>query len=244
MNMSAARHSVDEAAVPARCRTCTSRQHGFCSDLTVGELHRLSPHVSRRRADAASQVLSQGLANTSYVHLLDGVVKLTALVRDGTEQIVGLRFAGDFLGQRFARDVGFTAAAATDVEYCRVSKPALDALADQSTRIAHRMHRWVATELDETRGLMLALAQRDARQKVAGLLYRISQRQSPAALRTTLDLPLSRSEMGNYLGITVETVSRQLSRLKREGLISIERKTLVTIEDMGRLAAAANISGQ
>lgn len=244
MNMLAPREPVREAVEPARCRSCASRRQGLCSELTSGELHRLSPHVSRRRADAESQVLTQGMANTSYVHLLSGVVKLTTVLRNGTEQIVGLRFGGDFLGQRFANDVGFTASAATDIEYCRVSKPALDAVADQSTRISHRMHRWVAAELDETRGLMLTLAQRDARQKVAGFLFRIGQRQAPAALRTTMDLPLSRSEMGNYLGLTVETVSRQLSRLKQEGLITIERKTVVTIEDMGRLAAAADINGQ
>lgn len=228
--------------LPLRCRECPSRREGFCADLSATELSKLHPYVIRKRLPAGEEILTQGVANSSYVHVLDGTVKLAAALPDGTEQIVGLRFAGDFIAQRFAREVSYTAEAATDVEYCRVSKAALDALADSNTHVAHLMHRLVAVELQETRELMLTLAQRDARQKVAGLLYRIATRQSPSAVRALIELPLSRAEMGNYLGLTVETVSRQLSRLKQDDLISIERKTRVTIKDMGKLATAANIT--
>lgn len=206
------------------------------------ELVRLHPYVVRKRLPAGEEILSQGVLNSSYVHVLDGTVKLTAELPDGSEQIVGLRFSGDFLGQRFAREVGFTAEAATDVEYCRVSKAAFDALADANTTVAHQMHQWVATELQETRELMLALTQRDARQRVAGLIYRIGHRQTPCASRTRIELPLSRAEMASYLGLTIETISRQLSALKRDGLIAIERKTLITVFDMGKLATAAGIT--
>ena len=137
----------------------------------------------------------------------------------------------------------YTAEAATTVEYCRVPKPELDALADSSRPVAHLMHRLVSAELQETRELMLTLAKRDARQRVAGLLYRIGRRQSPASETARIELPLSRAEIGNYLGLTVETISRQLSALKRAGLVTIERKTLVTIADMERLAEVAGITG-
>lgn len=240
--MTAAVQRIENSDLPIRCRDCFSRRDGFCAGLAPAELARLHPYVVRKRLPAGEQILSQGVLNSSYVHVLDGTVKLTAALPDGTEQIVGLRFSGDFLGQRFASEVGFTAETATDVEYCRVSKTALDALADANTAVAHQMHQWVATELQETRELMLTLTQRDARQRVAGFIYRIGHRQTPCATSTRIELPLSRAEIAGYLGLTIETISRQLSALKRDGLISIERKTRITVFDMGKLATAAGIT--
>lgn len=240
--MAAAAQRIGNEDAPSRCRDCISRKDGFCAGLTGAELTKIHPYVVRKRLPAGEQILTQGIANSSYVHVLDGTVKLTTALEDGSEQIVGLRFSGDFIGQRFAREVSYTAETASSVEYCRVSKAALDALADSNTDIAHLMHRLVSTELEETRELMLTLAQRDARQRVAGLLYRIGQRHWPSMPTARIELPLSRAEIGNYLGLTVETVSRQLSGLKRDGLISIDRKTLVTVRDMGRLAQAAGIT--
>jgi CRP/FNR family transcriptional regulator, anaerobic regulatory protein len=240
--MTATVERIGDERIPARCRGCISRREGFCAGLSAPEISRIHPYVTRKRLPAGEHILRQGAANSSYVQVLDGTVKLTATLDEGGEQIVGLRFPGDFIGQRFARDVSYTAKAATEVEYCRVSKPALDALADSSREVAHLMHRLVSAELDETRQLMLALAQRNARQRVAGLLYRIGKRQSPATQTARLDLPLSRAEIGNYLGLTVETISRQLSALRRDGLIAMERKTLVIVENMSRLAHAAGIT--
>lgn len=240
--MTVAFRRIGSEDIPLRCRECPSRREGFCAGLSASELARLHPYVVRKRLPAGENILTQGVSNSSYVHVLDGTVKLAAALPDGTEQIFGLRFAGDFIAQRFARDVSYTVQAATDVEICRISKPALDALADSNTRVGHLMHELVAAELQETRQLMLVLAQHDASQKVAGFLYRMGMRQSPADVRVVVELPLSRAEMGNYLGLTVETVSRQLSRLKQDGLIAIERKTIVTIENMGKLATAARIT--
>ena len=240
--MAAAIQRIDNADLPLRCRDCMSRRNGFCASLTPLELARLHPYVVRKRLPAGEAVLAANAANTSYVHVLDGTVKLTAALPDGSEQIVGLRFSGDFLGQRFAAELGFTARATTDLEYCRVSRSALDSAADSNIAAAHKMHQWVAAELQESRELMLALTQRDARQRVAWLLHRIGQRRTPCATRTRFELPLSRAEIGNYLGLTVETISRQISALKRDGLISVERKTLITVFDMGMLAAAAGMT--
>jgi CRP/FNR family transcriptional regulator len=240
--MAAAVQRISDEGAPSRCRDCISRREGFCAGLTGAELAKIHPYVVRKRLPAGEQIMTQGVLNSSYVHVLDGTVKLTATLNDGAEQIVGLRFSGDFIGQRFAREVTFTAETATSVEYCRVSKTALDRLADSNTDVAHLMHRLVSTELEETRELMLALSQRDARQRVAGLLYRIGQRQSTSTQVARIELPLSRAEIGSYLGLTVETISRQLGGLKRDGLISIERKTHITINSMGELAIAAGIT--
>ena len=239
--MAVALRLIDNDGLPARCRECPCRRDGFCASLAPGELAKLHPHLVRKKLPAGDAIMQQGEANSFYVHVLQGTVKLASELQDGMEQIVGLRYAGDFLGQRFTQEFGFTAEASSDVELCKVPKASLDALADSSTRVAHLMHRQVASELEETRGWMLSLAQRDARQKVASLLYGIARRQPASAGAVKFELPLSRAEIANYLGLTIETISRQFSLLKRDGIIRIERTTHITIDDMGALAASAGI---
>jgi CRP/FNR family transcriptional regulator, anaerobic regulatory protein len=234
---------VTDELLPERCRDCPSRLNGFCASLSPAELARLHPHLIRKRMPAGETIMSQGVDNAHYYHVVSGTAKLSAVLENGMEQILGLRFTGDFLGQRFASETGFAAEAATDIELCKVPRSALDALADANTHIGHLMHRQVAAELDETRAWVLTIARRDARQRVAGLLHRIARRQPSEATRTHFALPLSRAEIGNYLGLTVETISRQLTALRRDGLIAIERKTHVTVMNMMQLAAAAGISG-
>jgi CRP/FNR family transcriptional regulator len=240
--MASAAQRIGDEDLPGRCRDCISRRDGFCAGLSPAELSKIHPYVVRKRLPAGEQVLTQGVVNSSYVHVLDGTIKLKSTLEDGTDQIVGLRFAGDFIGQRFTREVGYTAETATSVEYCRVAKTALDAVADSNPQVAQIMHRMVSTELEETRELMLILSQRDARQRVAGLLYRIGKRQSPSTQTARIELPLSRAEIANYLGLTVETVSRQFSALKRDGVIAIERNTLVVINNLARLAGVAGFT--
>lgn len=233
---------VNSDLLPERCRECPLRSNGFCSSLSPAELARLHPHLIRKRLQPGEKIISQGVANTYYYHVVSGAAKLSAVLENGTEQILGLRFYGDFLGQRFATEPGFSAEAATEIELCKVPRAALDALADANTHVAHLMHRQVAAELEETREWVLAIAQHDARQRVAGLLHNIARRQPSEKVSARFDLPLSRAEIGNYLGLTAETISRQLTALRRDGLISIERKTRVTVTNMVRLATAAGIS--
>lgn len=233
---------VDADILPERCRECPTRSNGFCASLTPAELARLHPHLIRKRLQPGDTIISQGVSNGHYYHVVSGTAKLSALLPNGTEQILGLRFSGDFLGQRFASEASFTAEAATETELCKVPRAALDALADTNIHVGHLMHRQVVVELEETREWVLAIAQRDARQRVAGLLHRIARRQPSQMAGTRFALPLSRWEIGNYLGLTVETISRQLTALRRDGVIAIERKTDFTVTNMTRLATAAGIS--
>lgn len=232
---------VDSDVLPQRCRECPSRSSGFCANLSAEHLAQLHPHLIRKRQAPGEKIIRQGIPNGHYYHVVAGTAKLSVVLPDGTEQILGLRFPGDFLGQRFARESGFTAEAATDIELCKVPSAALDRLADTITRVGHLMHRQVVAELEETRDWVLAIAQRNARQRVAGLIHRIARRQPCEGSPTRFALPLSRAEIANYLGLTVETISRQLTSLKRDGLIAIEGKTDVTVTDMVRLSTAAGI---
>jgi CRP/FNR family transcriptional regulator len=241
-HMSAALQLVTEPEIPAPCRDCQSRKAGVCASMSNVELTGLRRHVIRRKVAAGDALYNEGSTNSFYASVLSGVVKLTRILKDGHEQIVGLQFANDFLGQRFDGESAVTATAASDVELCKMPKAVVDRLADESRAIARRMHLQAANDLDAARGLMMTLVRKDAHEKVADLIYTIARRQSQSGANdAAFDLPLSRADIASHLGLTIETVSRQLTKLKTGGLIAIERATHLRVPDMKRLAQAAGL---
>ena len=104
--------------IPAVCRSCEARHGGICSALTSAQLAELSKHSSRRKVEAGNEVIGQGESITSYSSILNGVVKLSKVMADGRQQIVGLQFAPDFLGRPFLGESRMSAEAAVDTEIC------------------------------------------------------------------------------------------------------------------------------
>jgi len=115
----------------------------------------------------------------------------------------------------------------------------------RTPNIAHRLLEMTLDELDAAREWMLVLGRKTAREKIASLLSIIARRDASLTANTpridhiVFDLPLTREAMSDYLGLTLETVSRQISALKRDGVISLEGKRRVTVPDMGRLMEEA-----
>ena len=240
--MTVAAKITDQPGFADPCLNCTVRRAGICAAIEPADLAHLRRHVIRRTVRAGSELHAEGTANTSYANILSGVVKLTRVFRDGREQIVGLQFSNDFLGQPFADERGVTAEAATDVEICSIPKGELDRLAHDRPAVSRRMHRQAAADLEEAREWMMTLARKDAREKVANLIYKIARRLGGDA-RPSIDfeLPLSRADIADHLGLTVETVSRQFTKLRSDGIIAITNKTGIRIPDMPRLAHEAGI---
>jgi CRP/FNR family transcriptional regulator len=114
----------------------------------------------------------------------------------------------------------------------------------KTPHIAQRLLEMTLDELDAAREWMLLLGRKTAREKIASLLAIIARRDAMLQLKTmqgrsVFDLPLTREEMADYLGLTLETVSRQISALKRDGVIMLEGKRHVTVTNMDRLLEEA-----
>jgi CRP/FNR family transcriptional regulator, anaerobic regulatory protein len=228
--------------MPMACRTCKARGGGICGAMTDGQLSELSRFTSRRKVDHGSGLLSQGERILSYASVLKGVIKLTKRMSDGRQQIVGLQFAPDFIGRPYAAESALTAEAATDIEICVVSKPALDRMVMRAPELGHRLHNQALVELDEARDWMLTLGRKTALERVASFLHLIATHSvcdDGGTLR--FELPLSRQDIADFLGLTVETVSRQMTKLKQEKVIRIESSRNVTVHDAGSLANVAGI---
>lgn len=242
--MDALRKDIHNSDIPVVCRACEARHGGMCAALTPEQLTELSRHTARRIVQPGSELHGQGERVHSYANVLKGVVKLTKMMSDGRQQIVGLQFAPDFIGRPFSTESALSAEAAVDTEVCAVPKTTLDRLVNNSPDLERRLYSQALLELDEARDWMLTLGRKTAREKVASFLYLIATHIDPERSEVLhFELPLTRQDIGDFLGLTIETVSRQMTKLRQEKVIHVENNRTVTIQDLDRLAEIAGIDG-
>lgn len=209
--------------------------------MTSEQLVVLSRSSSKHRAEPGRELIGDAEETEAYSNVLSGVVKLSKTLSDGRQQIVGLQFAPDFLGRPFRRESTVTAEAATEVDLCSFPRSALERMMAEAPDLEHRLLQQTLKELDQARDWMVMLGRKTAAEKLASFLLMIARNIDPAAPRAkeTFDLPLSRADIADFLGLTIETVSRQLTRLRTEGIVRIENNRRVTITDFGRLETRA-----
>jgi len=240
--MNITKPSRTEADAPAVCRACEGRNGGVCGALTMAQLLELSRHSTRRTIEAGHEMIGQGEPVGNYSNILKGVVKLSKMMSDGRQQIVGLQFAPDFLGRPFMAESTMTAEAATDTDICTFPRALVERMANEIPHMERILHNQSLKELDEARDWMLTLGRKTAQEKVASFLNligtHVGQENTNSA---TFDLPLSRADIADFLGLTIETVSRQMTKLRKDGIIIVENNRHVIVPDCRRLRDAAGI---
>lgn len=231
-----------------RCSVCSIRHHAVCGALTDAELTRLN-QISRRRMFAAGQIIMTDEDQADFfANVVSGVIKLAKTLADGRQQIVGLLFAPDFVGRAYSDQNPYFAEAATDVELCCFPRDSFEAILKDHSGLEHRLFERTLDELDSAREWMVLLGRKTAEEKVASLLLLIARRalmtgcpHSAPASALQFDLPLTRADMADYLGLTIETVSRQITRLRTKGAIKLVDTHNFLVPD---IAALADLSGQ
>ena len=228
---------------PRACQRCNVRHNGICGVLDVAQLHALARHTRLTRHDVGAELFGDETDITSYANVVSGVIKLMKVLEDGRQQVVGLKFANDFIGRVHATSNTLSAEAASDVELCQVPRPILEAMLEHNRTLEQRLMRETLRELDEAREWMVTLGRKSAAERVASFLYLIAVHVRPdlghATAEIEYDLPLTRSDMADFLGLSIETVSRQLTELRRMEIVVIRNKRHVTIPDTERLRQRA-----
>ena len=235
------RQDIHNAAIPVLCASCEVRHKGVCGALQPEQLVALAKVSSKRRAEEGVELVGDSEVIDSYANILSGVVKLTKSLPDGRQQIVGLQFAPDFLGRAFAEQSAFNVEAATEVTLCMFPKSAVDRLLTESADLEKRIFQQTLRELDEARQWMLTLGRKTALEKVASFLLLIARNldpQAPATRSASFTLPMPRADIADFLGLTIETVSRQLTKMSADGLIRLRHRS-VEVPDLGRLKSAS-----
>jgi len=210
---------------PARCGDCPVRNISLCGSLSDEDLLSLNK-IGRRRIVRAGQIVSwEGDPANSFANIVRGVLKVTALTMDGREQIVGLLFPGDFVGQLFSDRVDLTVTAITEADLCTYSRTAFEDLLDMFPSLERLLLKRVLASLNDARDRMLTLGRKTAQERVAGFIDFIAKRLGKNGPNDviTVEIPVSRGEMADYLGLTIETISRQLTRLRAMSIIAFGR---------------------
>jgi CRP/FNR family transcriptional regulator len=240
--MSGERKDIHNSDVPLLCRSCEARHKGMCGVLEPDQLVELARATHKARVEPGSELIGDSTEIRSYANIMRGVVKLTKVLEDGRQQVVGLQFAPDFLGRLYGHENAVAAEAASNVELCVVPRKTLEALVARYPALEHRLMQQTLRELDEARDWMVTLGRKTAQEKVASFLYLIATHADPNAGpagdgegSVAFDLPLTRLDIADFLGLTIETVSRQLTRLRQTDVIRITNTRHVEIPDLARL---------
>ena len=176
-------------------------------------------------------------------HLLEvkeGEVCAYRLLTDGHRHVVSFYFTGDLIGYCCAGSHTFSAQARNKVRIRRIPRQLMNQLIESQPGFARRLLRLASDELSMTREHLLCLAAKSAEARMAVFLLALGRRNGEAGGNPDrIDLPMTRVDIGDYLGLTIETVSRTFSKLKRCGVIALPRTTTVLIRDVEALAQAA-----
>lgn len=178
--------------------------------------------------------------------MIDGVLKLTTSTEDGREQIVGVAYPSDFIGRPFGQTSKASVVALTDARVCVFSRNDFDRFARTHPELEHKLLERTLAELDRTRSWMMLLGRKTAPEKIATFLLEMSERLAEQGCKPLthgpakhFTLPFSRQQVADVLGLTIETVSRQFTKLKAEGVIDLPARRDVAILDRAALVAIA-----
>ncbi|MEM7318274.1 MAG: Crp/Fnr family transcriptional regulator [Pseudomonadota bacterium] len=230
------------------CAGCPIRHRAVCAHCDADELQVLENIKFYRSFEAGQTIIWAGDEMSFVGSVVSGIATLTQTMEDGRTQMVGLLLPSDFVGRPDRRSATYTVAATTDLVMCCFRKKPFESMMARTPHIAHRLLEMTLDELDAAREWMLVLGRKTAREKIASLLSIIARRDGTVAFGATsrpveFDLPLTREAMADYMGLTLETVSRQISALRRDGVIHLEGKRHVTIPDIARLMEEAGDDG-
>lgn len=236
--------NVSTSSMPPNCSDCPIRHRAVCARCEADELVQLEEIKYYRSFEAGQTIIWSGDKMDFVGSVVSGIATLTQTMEDGRTQMVGLLLPSDFVGRPGRDGAAYDVVATTDIVMCCFRKKPFEQLMERTPQVAHRLLEMTLDELDAAREWMLVLGRKTAREKIASLLSIIARRDAslkPKGPVATMvfNLPLTREAMADYLGLTLETVSRQISALKKDGVIELQGKRHVTVPDMGRLMEEA-----
>jgi CRP/FNR family transcriptional regulator len=197
-----------------------------------------------RSFEAGQPVIWAGDQLDFVASVVVGVASLSQTLEDGRTQMTGLMLPSDFLGRPGRSIAAYDVTAVSDLTLCCFRRRPFEGLLESTPHVSQRLLEKTLDELDAAREWMVVLGRKTAREKIASLLAIFAKREAHLNMADTpdglkFDLPLTREAMSNYLGLTLETVSRQISALKRDKIIFLEGNRRVEVPSFAKLVSEA-----
>jgi CRP/FNR family transcriptional regulator len=223
------------------CASCAVRHISVCDAMPETDLARLGAAAIGGIAKPGILFIEEACPATSFFTITSGTARLYKMLPDGRRQIIGFANGGSFLGLAVSDAYAFSAEAIDTVRYCRFPHSRLRALLRDFPPMQSRILEFVSSELAAANEQMLLLGRKTARERVASFLIvrsRIGSSCQPSG--TNFVLPMSRGDIADYLGMTIETVVRTLKKLRDEGIIAVTNTQDVVIRDITLLQRLAD----
>jgi len=215
------------------CSDCAVRLLAICGVLGGDELREFKASGATVKRAAGETIFFEGDPASHVYNLTSGVLRLSKLLPDGRRQIAGFLFPGDFLGITMEDEHAFTAEAITSATLCQFSRARFDGFVDTHPLLERRLYAIAAHELAAARQQLVLLGRKTAAERVASFLLMLDARQRLSCSDDGEDitLPMSRADIADYLGLRIETISRELSALKASRLIRLTTTQTVRLVD-------------
>ena len=209
----------------------------MCSVLTYEELRELSKITTAVELAAGRAVFYEGDENTYLFNVLTGTIRLSKLLPDGRRQVTGFLFPGDCLGLSVADTYAYTAEAVSQASLCRFNRQGLIKMLDQFPKLEHRLLERASSELVEAQTQMVMLGQKTATERISSTFLSLMERIGRGGESgIILELPMTREDLADYAGVSVETVSRCITRLREKGVIDTPDVRSVHVRQLEELA--------
>ncbi len=223
------------------CSNCNMRELCLPIGLNTDEMVKLDQLVgSRRKVLRKGYLYRNGDEFKSLYAIRTGFLKTTVTAADGRDQVTGFQMAGEIIG--FDGIVSdhhqCDAIALEDTEVCVIPFETLQALSREVSALQNHVHKVMNREIVRDHGVMMLLGSMNAEERLAGFLLNLAKRlQARGFSATEFLLRMTREEMGSYLGVKLETVSRTMSRFAEEGVIEVKQRQVRIIDPaaLGRL---------
>ena len=232
--------------IKVACSSCSLRELCMPVGLAPGELQRIDDLVATRRKIKRRETLFRnGEAFTSLYAIRTGVFKTRVTSEDGRDQVTGFQMAGEIIGLDGIVNDQHTcdAVALEDSEVCVMPFERIEELSREVTALQRHVHQIMSREIVREHGVMLLLGSMRAEERLAAFLLNLVQRLHARGFsRSELVLRMTREEIGSYLGLKLETVSRTLSKFAADGMVEVEQRN-VRILDPEALRRIVNPPG-
>jgi CRP/FNR family transcriptional regulator, anaerobic regulatory protein len=224
------------------CDVCAVRDRAACAALDPAERSELARLGHHRTLTRGETLFAAGDENSICATLISGALKVCSFDEEGTEHILSLIHPAGFAGELFAPAAHHDVAALTDCELCVFPRGQYERALERFPELGRALLRRSSQDLAETRSLLALTTGRTAIQRIAGFLLTLARAAADAECDTAneFDLVLSRREIASLLGTTIETVSRQLTKLERQGAIKRRGPRRIELTNAPRLGKLAS----
>ena len=222
------------------CASCLVRHLAICAALPVEQVREMEALSGDVKLAAGDMLAREGDARRGVFTVTTGALRRIRLLSDGRRVVAGFLMPGDFIGFSGSSHYRHSIEAITDSKLCTFSLKSMRELCRQHPELERELLERACVELDTTRDKLMSLARMTPLERLAGfLLDMAARRRRQGQSDGMVVLPMTRSDIADYLGLTVETVSRSFTRLRQENIISTQDAHHVNLVDSERLHALA-----